>query len=189
MIWKNLGKESFAIHAPWPVDEKEDPILTRQAKFLRESLRSLRSQVGKAKKGWTKASILVTDSYPEWKVKLLLWMGQQHNAETGFSSSFMTDLKGWASLNIQDKKLSKVCMQFASFAKKETDEVGTVALDVQLPFDQRAIISECLKYIQVQLDLPEADIINLDVDKEAASVVPSTKVEATTPGKPQLFLQ
>ena len=189
MIWKNLGKEGFAVQAPWPKEEKEDPILSRQAKFLRESLKSFRSQAGKAKKGWTKASILVTDSYPEWKVKLLVWMAQQYNAETGFPASFMTDLKAWSSDNIDDKKMTKVCMQFGSFAKKEVEEVGTAAMDVQLPFDQKAVLSECLKYIQVQLDLPEIEIINLDVDAEAAAGVPAGKAESTTPGKPQLLLR
>jgi leucyl-tRNA synthetase len=189
MMWKTLGKEGFAVQASWPVDEKEDPILTRQFKFLRESLKSFRSQVGKTKKGWTTASVLVTDSYPEWKVNLLLWMAQQYDAETGFPATFMNDMKTWASEKIEDKKMTKLCMQFASFAKKEVDEVGAAALDVQLPFDQKAVLSECLKYIQVQLDLPEVDIIALDVDSEAASVVPASKVESTTPGKPQLYLR
>lgn len=171
------------------MEEKEDPILTRKAKLIRDSLKLFRSQVGKAKKGWTMASILVTDNYPDWKVKLLQWMSEQHDAEKGFSATFMKDMKDWASTNIEDKKMTKLCMQFASFAKKETEDVGPVALDVQLPFDQKAVLFECLKYIQVQLDLNELDIINLDVDADAAREVPEHRIESTTPGTPQLFLR
>ena len=48
MIWKKLGKEGLAVKAPWPVADEEDKVLTRQSKFLRESLRYFRAQAGKA---------------------------------------------------------------------------------------------------------------------------------------------
>ena len=53
----------MAVHAPWPKTEPEDKVLTREAKFLRDSIKIYRQQHSKAKKGWTKAAILVTDSF------------------------------------------------------------------------------------------------------------------------------
>jgi leucyl-tRNA synthetase len=66
-VWELIGKEGYeyAVKAPWPVAGEEDKLLSRQAKFLRDNLKNFRQQAGKAKKGWTKSSVLVTDSYPE----------------------------------------------------------------------------------------------------------------------------
>src|SRR5688500_13450490 len=116
-------------------------------------------------------------------------MAHQHNTDTGFPATFMNDLKTYASETIDDKKMTKLCMQFASFVKKEVEEVGAAAMDVQLPIDQKTVLYECVKYIQVQLDISEIDIINLDVDTDAAAGVAANKVEVTTPGKPQLWLR
>ncbi len=101
--WKKLGKEGLAIKASWPVADEEDKLLTRQGQFLRESLKKFRGLAGKAKKGWKTASIAVTDPYPQWKVDTLKCMPEQ----TGFSNSFMKDLKTWTGQNVSNKKLSK----------------------------------------------------------------------------------
>lgn len=187
MVWKKLGKEGLAVKAPWPVAEEEDKILTRQSKFLQDSLKSFRSQAGKAKKGWETASIVVCDSYPKWKVDVLAWMQEQYSQESGFPETFMKDLKTWSSTNIEDKKLLKFAMQFASFVKKEVEEVGAAAMDVQLPFDQKDILVECKKYIMTQLNMSSLDIVNLDTDTDAD--VPDNKAELATPGKPYLWLR
>ena len=73
-LWKDLGKVGLAVKAPWPTVGEEDKLLTRQAKFLRDSLKIFRTSAGKAKKGWKTATILVAEDYPEWKVDALLWM-------------------------------------------------------------------------------------------------------------------
>merc|ERR1712194_885609 len=49
-LWSKIGKEGLAVKAPWPVADEEDKLLTRQAKFLRDSLKKFRGIVGKAKK-------------------------------------------------------------------------------------------------------------------------------------------
>ncbi|EJK66149.1 hypothetical protein THAOC_12941, partial [Thalassiosira oceanica] len=50
-MWRTLGKEGLAVRAPWPVVDEEDKLLTRQAKFLRDALKTFRTATGKAKKG------------------------------------------------------------------------------------------------------------------------------------------
>lgn len=188
MIWKKLGKDGLAVKAPWPTAEEEDKVLTRQAKFLRESLRYFRIQAGKAK-AFDKASVLLTDSYPKWKVDLLTWMQEQHKPESGFSTTFMKDLKDWSEKHVTDKKMLKGIMQFAAFVRKEVDEVGAVAMETQLPFDQKEVLEDCGSYIKAQLKLESLDFINLDTDKEAASDIPAHRVETVTPGKPYLWLR
>lgn len=189
-MWKILGKEGLAVRAPWPVAGVEDKILTRQAKFLRDTMKNFRAQTGKAKKGWKKASVLVTDSYPQWKIETLLWMQKQFSYEGGFAKTFMGDLKTWATTSVEDKKLVKFTMQFASFVKGEVEDVGSMAMDIQLPFDQKAILAGSEKYIKTQLNLEELDFVKLDeAGDSAAAEVPERVSENVTPGKPYLWLR
>jgi leucyl-tRNA synthetase len=185
MIWKKLGKEGFAIKAPWPVAEEEDKILTRQAQLLRDSLKHFRTLAGKAKKGWEKASILLSDVYPQWKIDTLTWMQEQYK-DGSFADSFMNDLKDWSGTTFADKKMIKFIMQFASFRKKEVEDVGEAALDIRLPFDQKAIMSESLSYMKAQLNLTDLDIIKLGEDDVE---VPDRITENVGPGKPYLWLR
>ena len=169
--------------APWPLADEEDKLLTRQAKFLRDSLKRFRGQAGKAKKGWKTASIVVGDAYPQWKIDTLQWMQGQFSPGTGFADSFMKDLKDWTAATIKDKQMIKLVMQFASFMKNEAVEVGAVAMDIQLPFDQAAILEGSLKYMKSQLNIPELDIVKLGT----AEGIPDKISEQTTPGKPYLW--
>ena len=186
MVWKKLGKEGLAVRAPWPEADEEDKILTRQAKFLRDSLKSFRTLAGKAKKGWTQASVLVSDSYPQWKIDTLNWMQEQYK-DREFPASFMKDLKDWAGKSASDKKMIKFTMQFASFVKNEVQDVGPMAMDVQLPFDQKEILVEVQKYLQAQLVIPEIDVLKIDGDEGAQ--VPEKFSENVTPGKPSLWFR
>lgn len=187
MMWKKLGKDGLAVKAPWPATSDEDKILTRQAKLLRDSVvKIFRPTLGKAKKGWSKATILVSDTYPQWKIDTLKWMQGVYSVDAGFPDTFMKDLKVWASSNVSDKKLMKLVMQFASFTKKEVDDVGAMAMDLQLPFDQKEIFEASLAYLRVHLNVPELDVIKLGVD-EAAETVPDRVAENVTPGKPCLW--
>ena len=186
-MWRKIGKDGLAVKAPWPVADEEDKLLLRQAKFLRDSLKKFRGQAGKAKKGWKKATIVVTDTYPQWKIDILKWMQTQHDAAVGgFAATFMKDLKGWTGQNVQDKKMIKFAMQFASFVKSEAADVGVVAMDIELPFDQEAILAGSVPYMKSQLAIPEFDIIKLGGE---ASDVPDKIVENVTPGKPYLWMR
>lgn len=187
-MWKDLGKEGLAVRAPWPVAAaEEDKLLTRQAKFLRDSLKNFRNAVGKAKKGWKSATILVAQDYPEWKVNALLWMQSQYDKSTGsFPATFMKDLKVWSTANANDKKQIKLIMQFVSFQKREVDDVGETGMDVKCPFDQLAILSESIAYIKSQLSLEEVGIGKVE-DPELA--VPDRTSQNVSPGKPVLWIR
>mmetsp|Transcript_12777 Transcript_12777/g.23966 ORF Transcript_12777/g.23966 Transcript_12777/m.23966 type:complete len:1099 (+) Transcript_12777:104-3400(+) len=180
-VWKEIGKAGHAIKAPWPVAEQEDKLLSRQAKFLRDNLKNLRQQVGKGPKGSNSASLLVTDSYPEWKVNVLLMMQEKY--DNGFPTDFMQQLKAWCS-NSSDKKLMKNMMQFASFTKKEVEEVGPIAMETTLPFDQKAIMEDCIAYFKSQLNLENIDVVKLD---DSTVAVPDRVRENVVPGKSYLW--
>ena len=177
--------EGLAVKAPWPIADEENKILTRQAAFLRKCLKKFRSQVGKAKK-LNDVSIILADSYPQWKVAILMWMRGQYSEETQcFPDSFVKDLKAWTNENISDKKMVKDAMQFASFMKGEVAEVGTVALDIQLPFDQASVLKGSLAYIGSQLEVKDLDIRKVEMDSE----LPDKVKEQATPGNPYMWLR
>jgi leucyl-tRNA synthetase len=173
----------LAVKAPWPEADEEDKLFTRQAKFLRDGLKQFRGQAGKAKKGWKNTSIIVADTYPQWKIDILKWMEEQFSEESGLPATFMKDLKSWTGKNVSDKKMIKSAMQFASFMKNEAAEVGKVALDTQLPFDQSSILSGSMQYIKSQLNIDEIEILKV----ETAEGVPDRIVDQIAPGKPFLW--
>ena len=188
-LWKSIGKSGLAVRARWPESGEVNKLLTRQAKFLRDSLKTFRALAGKAKKGAEKSTIVVTDSYPEFKVKALLWMQEKYVLDTGFPATFMKDLKDWAGENFSDKKLIKVAMQFVSFVKKEVEDVGVAAMDTSLPFDQMEILRGSEQYIKTQLNMANLNFVKLGGDDEAAKEVPDRVVENVTPGKPYLWIR
>ena len=186
-LWKDLGKDGLAVRASWPTVGEEDKLLTRQAKFLRDSLKSFRTSAGKAKKGWKAATILVAEDYPQWKVDALLWMQSKYDKSTGsFPDTFMKDLKEWTTTSVTDKKKIKLTMQFVSFMKKEVDDVGESGMDIKLPFDQFAIINESTAYIKSQLNLEEVGVGSVG-DQELE--VPEKIVGNVMPGKPFLWMR
>lgn len=173
---------------PWPKADEEDKLLSREASFLQKSLKTFRAQAGKTKKGLTKASVLVADSYPKWKVDALLWMQEQYNiAGKTFPSSFMGDLKKWTTSSINDKKLVKLVMQFISYTKNEVEDVGEMAMDVKLPFDQIAILEASDRYIKAQLNLEDIDFIKLGSEEAVSADVPERVSDNVTPGRPSLW--
>jgi len=186
-LWSQIGKEGMAVQAPWPKADAEDKLLTRQAKFLRDSLKKYRGIVGKARKGWTSASIVVTNSYPEWKETVLKFMQEQYSddIDTGFPATFMKDMKKWSGQNVTDKKMIKETMQFSSFVRDEAAEVGRVAMDLELPFDQFAILELSLTYLKSQLNLPDLDILDLKTVED----IPDRVAGQVSPGKPHLWIR
>jgi len=186
-LWKDIGKEGLAVKAPWPIVGDEEKLLTRQAKFLRDSLKTFRTSAGKAKKGWKVATILVAEEYPQWKVDALLWMQTKYDQASGsFPDTFMSDLKEWSTANVSDKKKVKLAMQFVSFMKKEVEDVGEMGMDIKCPFDQVAIMNESLSYIKSQLNLEGLGVGRVD-DSELA--VPENTSQNVAPGKPYLWMR
>lgn len=187
-MWKDLGKEGFAVKAPWPLVGEEDKLLTRQTKFLRDSLKNFRTSTGKAKKGWKQATLLVAEDYPQWKVDALLWMQSEYDEDSSsFPPTFMKDLKEWATgMNVSNKKQIKLTMQFVSFIKREVDDVGKGGMDIRCPFNQIAILSESLVYLKTQLGLDCLEVGRVD---DPGLAVPEKTSQNVSPGKPILWMR
>jgi hypothetical protein len=193
-MWKNaIGGEGLAVQAPWPTAEEEDKVLTRECKFLGDAMKSFRQQLSKgvtSKKGGVsaehRATIIVSECYPGWKIDVLKWMHGQYNAmNKSFPDTFMSDLKVWTN-NLSDKKMIKLSMQFASWMKKEVSDVGFTAMDLNMPYDQKSILISSEKYIKSQLSLPSVEVLSLS--EERAAVVPDRIAENVTPGRPFLWI-
>jgi hypothetical protein len=112
-------------------------------------------------------------------------MMQQDKYDNGFPADFMKQLKVWCK-DLPDKKLIKNAMQFASFTKREVEDVGPVAMETALPFDQKAILEESVAYLKSQLYLKDIDVVKTD-DAEANADVPDRLKENVVPGKAHLW--
>mmetsp|Transcript_17844 Transcript_17844/g.37088 ORF Transcript_17844/g.37088 Transcript_17844/m.37088 type:complete len:1082 (+) Transcript_17844:13-3258(+) len=183
-IWSAIGGEGFVVKALWPVLPDEDKLMTKQSTCLFKSLRQFRLTVQKSKKKVKKAVIMVVDSYPQWKVEALVWMNE-NIASIDDSKVFMGDLKKWTS-KLEDKKNVKNVMQFVSFVRKEYMEIGAVAMEQTVPFDQLALFQGFTKYISSQLNLAEEDISIVDIGKEGPPQGCKNS-DGVGPGKPGLF--
>jgi hypothetical protein len=94
-------------------------------------------------------------------------------------------MKKWSGQNVTDKRLIKDVMQFASFMRDESNEVGRVALDLELAFDQYAILEVSLTYLKSQLNIPELDILDLKTVED----VPDRVAGQVSPGGPHLWIR
>jgi len=186
-MWTALGKGGLAVKAPWPVAQPENKVLTGEAKFLSDTMKNFRILHGKAKKGANRGTIVIGESYPDWKVDVLKFMHSSFNFETmSFPESFIPDLKQWTA-EFSDKKLVKQSMQFAAFIKKEVSDVGPAAMDLQMPYDQRSVITASAKYITKQLGLVE-NVKVLVLGDHGCEAVPDRVQELATPGRPYLWM-
>merc|ERR1711862_53429 len=101
-----------------------------------------------------------TNSYPTWKVNTLHFMHEQYNTnENKFESDFMKQLKTWSGKNITDKKMIKFTMQFASWMKREVEDVGPMAMDINVPYNQMDILQSNLKYISAQIKRENVEVM------------------------------
>lgn len=183
------GNKGLVVHAPWPNQTSvEDKLLSRQASFLRDAVKNCRQQSIKQsspKKPNTK--ILVTNSYPTWKINTLHFMHEQFNSETNkFPSDFMKQLKTWSATNVTDKKMIKFTMQFASWMKREVEEVGPMAMDINVPYNQFDILQNNLKYISAQINKENVEVYELSDGNNAD--IPDKVLENVSPGRPYLWL-
>ena len=113
-------------------------------------------------------------------------MEGRYSDDTGFSETFKDDMKAYAS-SLPDKKNMKNVMQFASFVKKEVEEVGSRwPMELQVPFDQKQILSESLTYIQKQLNLEKFSVYEIGVD-ELPEGLQEKLLTNCQPGKPILY--
>uniref|UniRef100_A0A8C3L6T8 Leucine--tRNA ligase, cytoplasmic n=1 Tax=Chrysolophus pictus TaxID=9089 RepID=A0A8C3L6T8_CHRPC len=188
-IWSLLGKPDSIMKASWPEAGPVDEILIGSSQYLMEAAHDLRLRLKgymapvKGKKGAKEPSqkpshctIYVAKSYPPWQHTTLLVL-RQHYQVTGGQ---LPDNKVIASeLNAlpELKKYMKKVMPFVAMIKENLEKNGSRVLDLELEFDERAVLMENIVYLTNSLEL---DHIEVKFASEAEDKIK----EECCPGKP-----
>ncbi|OLQ04161.1 Leucine--tRNA ligase, cytoplasmic [Symbiodinium microadriaticum] len=202
-LWRNvLGNETLVVQEVWPTAEKEyNPFLSRQYALIQGTLRTFRLQLEKfkspkkKKKGQqaqgppptpNKAIVFVAKSYKDWQVDVLkVLQTVELNAENEpVDKNFMGQVR--AAENIKDlpKQVMKQVMPFASFVmKQEVKARGSEALELELPFDEAAMLCDLSDVIKAQLGVETLEVVSA---AEEHPLGYDQQRDAAGPAKPQI---
>ncbi|XP_019361916.1 PREDICTED: leucine--tRNA ligase, cytoplasmic isoform X1 [Gavialis gangeticus] len=198
-IWSLLGKFRFLsflllkpdsiMKASWPVAGPVDDILIRSSQYLMEAAHDLRLRLknymtpAKGKKSSKEApqkpshcTIYVAKNYPPWQHNTLSVLRKHYQANGGQ----LPDNKVIAmELNTlpELKKYMKKAMPFVAMIKENLEKKGPQVLDLELEFDERAVLMENIVYLTNSLEL---DHIEVKFASEAEDKIK----EDCCPGKP-----
>uniref|UniRef100_A0A3Q3GQR8 leucine--tRNA ligase n=1 Tax=Labrus bergylta TaxID=56723 RepID=A0A3Q3GQR8_9LABR len=187
--WSLLGKAGSLRKASWPVAGPVDEILIRSSQYLMETAHDLRlrfkayMQPPKNKKGDSKppakpshCTIYVAKSYPPWQHSTLSLLGKHYKSNNGAlpdNKVIANELGALPEL----KKYMKRVMPFVAMIKENLEKNGPRVLDLELEFDERAVLMENLVYLTNSLELEQIDVL-------FASEADDKVKEDCCPGKP-----
>lgn len=187
--WGLLGKSGSLMKASWPVVGPVDEILIRSSQYLMETAHDLRLRLKaymlppKNKKGDSKppakpshCTIYVAKSYPPWQHSALSLLGKHYKS----NNKVLPDNKVIASelgALPELKKYMKRVMPFVAMIKENLEKNGPRVLDLELEFDERAVLMENLVYLTNSLELEQIDVL-------FASEADDKVKEDCCPGKP-----
>lgn len=177
------------MHATWPVAGPADEVLIRSSQYLTETAHDLRLRLknymapAKGKKGDklppqkpSHCTIYVAKTYPPWQHITLSTLRKHYKANGGHlpdNKIIATELNGIPEL----KKYMKRVMPFVAMIKENLEKKGPRVLDLELEFDERAVLVENLVYLTNSLDLDQIDV-------KFASDADDKIKEDCCPGKP-----
>uniref|UniRef100_A0A8C6KZK3 Leucine--tRNA ligase, cytoplasmic n=1 Tax=Nothobranchius furzeri TaxID=105023 RepID=A0A8C6KZK3_NOTFU len=187
--WSLLGNTSSLMKASWPVAGPVDEILIRSSQYLMETAHDLRLRLKaymlppKNKKGDSKppakpshCTIYVAKSYPPWQHSALSLLGKHYQSNNGVlpdNKVIASELGALPEL----KKYMKRVMPFVAMIKESLEKNGLRVLDLELEFDERAVLMENLVYLTNSLELEQIDVL-------FASEADDKVKEDCCPGKP-----
>uniref|UniRef100_A0A671UU34 Leucine--tRNA ligase, cytoplasmic n=1 Tax=Sparus aurata TaxID=8175 RepID=A0A671UU34_SPAAU len=187
--WGLLGKTGSVTKASWPVAGPVDEILIRSSQYVMETAHDLRlrfkayMQPPKSKKGDSKppakpshCNIYVAKSYPPWQHSALSLLGKHYKSNNGAlpdNKVIASELGALPEL----KKYMKRVMPFVAMIKENLEKNGPRVLDLEVEFDERAVLMENLVYLTNSLELEQIDIL-------FASEADDKVKEDCCPGKP-----
>lgn len=189
-LWTLLGKSESIMSARWPEAGKVDLTLLKESEYLTTVTHEFRVRLKKMMDMRGKKSarsetfsrpeygvLYVAQAYPEWQHRTLTKLREMYNeADSSLppNKEVLEALKSCDFLKGHMKKL----MPFVQHVKEMLAEKGREALDLTLPFDERATLERNLNYLVRSLDLKEIWV-------EEATMSPDAKIrEDCTPGKP-----
>nr|XP_061801544.1 leucine--tRNA ligase, cytoplasmic-like isoform X1 [Nerophis lumbriciformis] len=169
--WTLLGKSTSVTKASWPIAGPVDEILIRSSQYLMETAHDLRLRLKaymvppKNKKGDSKppakpshCTIYVAKSYPAWQHSALSLLGKHYKNNNGVlpdNKVIASELGALPEL----KKYMKRVMPFVAMIKENLEKNGPRVLDLELEFDERAVLMENLVYLTNSLELEQIDIL------------------------------
>ncbi|XP_054611719.1 leucine--tRNA ligase, cytoplasmic-like [Dunckerocampus dactyliophorus] len=187
--WGLLGKTTSLMKASWPVAGPMDEILIRSSQYLMETAHDLRLRLkaymlpSKNKKGGSKpptkpshCTIYVARSYPPWQHSALSLLAKHYKSNNGVlpdNKVIASELGALSEL----KKYMKRVMPFVAMIKENLEKNGPRVLDLELEFDERAVLLENLVYLTNSLELEQIDVL-------FASEADDKIREDCCPGKP-----
>ncbi|XP_004420087.1 PREDICTED: leucine--tRNA ligase, cytoplasmic [Ceratotherium simum simum] len=188
-IWTLLGKPNSIMNASWPLAGPVDETLIRSSQYLMEVAHDLRLRLknymmpAKGKKTDKQppekpshCTIYVAKNYPSWQ-HITLSVLRNHFETNGGK---LPDNKVIASElgNLPElKKHMKKVMPFVAMIKENLEKMGPRVLDLQLEFDEQAVLMENIVYLTNSLELEHIEV-------KFASEAEDKVREDCCPGKP-----
>uniref|UniRef100_A0A3P8W7G8 Leucine--tRNA ligase, cytoplasmic n=1 Tax=Cynoglossus semilaevis TaxID=244447 RepID=A0A3P8W7G8_CYNSE len=196
MMYKEALKSGFfefqttsVTKSSWPLAGPVDEILIRSSQYLMETAHDLRLRLKaymlppKSKKADPKppakpshCTIYVAKSYPPWQHSALSLLGKHYKSNKGSlpdNKVIASELGALPEL----KKYMKRVMPFVAMIKENLEKNGPRVLDLELEFDERAVLMENLVYLTNSLELEQIDVL-------FASEADDKVKEDCCPGKP-----
>ncbi|XP_077183086.1 leucine--tRNA ligase, cytoplasmic isoform X3 [Paroedura picta] len=169
-IWALLDKTDSIMKAAWPVPGPVDEILIRSSQYLTEVAHDLRVRLknymapAKGKKGNKAApqkpshcTIYVARNYPPWQHTTLCVLQKHYQANGGELPDNKIIASELGSLPELKKYMKKV-MPFVAMIKENLEKKGPRVLDLELEFDERAVLMENIVYLTNSLELEHIEL-------------------------------
>uniref|UniRef100_A0A673YUN3 Leucine--tRNA ligase, cytoplasmic n=1 Tax=Salmo trutta TaxID=8032 RepID=A0A673YUN3_SALTR len=169
--WGLMGKTGSLMKALWPVAGPVDEVLMRSSQYVMETAHDLRIRLKaylappKSKKGDVKptakpshCTIYVAKTYPSWQHSALSLLGKHYKSNKGAlpdNKVIAMELGALPEL----KKYMKRVMPFVAMIKENLEKNGARVLDLELEFDERAVLLENLVYLTNSLELDQIDVV------------------------------
>lgn len=200
--WSLLGKTSSILDARFPTPTAAvDVGITAQGvymydkvphDFIKQVEKASKSKAGRPSQG----TVYIARNFPAWKVSVLAKLrARQEKGELPLVSQ--EDMKSDETAKTQWTNIMQELMQdpslkqhkqlgpFAAFKRDEAVISGPSALSATVPYDEMALITENLMYLQEKLKL---NIAVADSERPSSDAHKDTASNAQ-PGKPTLFLE
>ncbi|XP_008013036.3 leucine--tRNA ligase, cytoplasmic [Chlorocebus sabaeus] len=188
-IWTLLGKPDSIMNASWPVAGPVDEVLIHSSQYLMEVTHDLRLRLknymmpAKGKKADKQplqkpshCTIYVAKNYPPWQHTTLSVLRKHFEANNGKlpdNKVIASELGSMPEL----KKYMKKVMPFVAMIKENLEKMGPRILDLQLEFDEKAVLMENIVYLTNSLELEHIEV-------KFASEAEDKIREDCCPGKP-----
>ncbi|XP_030067652.1 leucine--tRNA ligase, cytoplasmic [Microcaecilia unicolor] len=169
-IWGLLGKPGSIMKVSWPVAGPVDEVLIRSSQYLMETAHDLRLRFknylapGKGKKGEKQpvqkpshCTIYVAKNYPPWQHTTLSLLRKHYQANGGQlpdNKVIATELGALPEL----KKYMKRVMPFVAMIKENLEKKGPRVLELELEFDEQAVLMANIVYLTNSLELDRIDV-------------------------------